>query len=287
MQYIADSYDQAFRDSFADYIALAPDFYVSGAVVTEVPSGGAVSYSVTAGTACYKGEFLRIEAHSQMRLASQVIYFELEEDAVDLFPVLNSDGSSDSVMIRRRLRLRVGPVYPTDHMALTAPRKEELDRLRLQGRIVVPGSILPYFGSMVDFSATGLGSGAMSGWAVCNGLNGTPDMRGLVAFGATNVPSSGAPTLYAGIGGATDPGERLGADAKPISPNNLPPHKHDIVFPSEQYPSALQPGSAQFSAGTSHPYQEFPTETAENATTHTPFDTRQAGFAVVWIMSIV
>lgn len=52
-----------------------------------------------------------------------------------------------------------------------------------------------------NFDLTGLGTSAQFlGWAVCNGLNGTPDLRGQFIVGAiNNVPNSGAPALAANV----------------------------------------------------------------------------------------
>lgn len=290
MAYIADSAQQAFRDAFADYLALAQDFFVSGCTITGTPSGTSTNYSITAGAACFQGEFLRVDPHSVIKTSSQVVYLEVYEDAVDLFPVLNADGSSDNVMIRRRLRLAVGPVYPTDHMAITAPRKEALDRLRLRGRIVLPGMIVPYFGPVDHFGATGLGLAGtpMDGWAVCNGLNGTPDLRGMALIGATQVPASGAPVPYSGVHPTpSSPGDKVGADRLLLESDQLPEHTHPITWPSAKYPAALMSGSAQFEAGSGHPYLDFPVETDANATAHDPVEVRQSSFALIYVMSIV
>ena len=34
LNYIADSADRAFRDAFSDYLAIAQDFYIAGAVIS-------------------------------------------------------------------------------------------------------------------------------------------------------------------------------------------------------------------------------------------------------------
>lgn len=62
---------------------------------------------------------------------------------------------------------------------------------------MLPFSPIPYYGSISNYPAAGDGfnsSGAGTGyWArvfMCNGQNGTPDLRGRVAVGATNTPSA-------------------------------------------------------------------------------------------------
>jgi hypothetical protein len=282
MVYMSESVDRAFRSAFADYLVSAQDFFIEGGVVTATPSGTSTVYSITAGHAFYKGELIYMDAHSITKLSSQVVYLELYEDAVDIAPVLNIDGNTDQVMIRRRIRLRVGSVYPVTYMSIDAPRKEAIDRLRLKGRIVLPGMIMPYYGTLSDFDGTGLGiaNQPMEGWAICNGINGTPDMRGMVAAGATNVPDSGAPSINPAVGWNTDVGSVSGNDKHQIDANELPPHTHD-------YDDSFVGGSGTHVAydnGMAHIHLAKTTES--NTTNHNHMDMRQATFSVVWIMSI-
>ena len=62
---------------------------------------------------------------------------------------------------------------------------------------MIPYSIIPYYGAISNYPSTGDsfdGTGAGLGyWArvfMCNGQNGTPDLRGRVPVGATNTPST-------------------------------------------------------------------------------------------------
>lgn len=288
MLYMADSVDQALRGVLADYLAISSDFFIEGAVITPTPVGASTQYAVTAGHLVYKGEVMPIDAHSIIKSASQVVYLQVQDDGVDGTPVLNLDGTSDFVMRRRHARLRVGAVYPDEYMAITAPRKEALDRQRLRGRMVPQGGILPYQGSLLHFDATGLGlnDSPMAGWAICNGLNGTPDLRGMVPVGATEVPATGAGALYTGVSGSIAPGARFGSDQVTLSPDQLPEHTHALDFPSEQYPAAAMAGSSQFQAGAGHPYVSFPTATAVNETAGEAVDVRQPSHGLVYVMSI-
>lgn len=289
IDFMNDGVDSAFRAVLSDYIQLNPDFFISGADISQTPSGTSTNVAITDGFLVYKGEVISVEAHSIVKLASQVVYIQLQDDGVDITPVPNLDGNADFVMRKRHARLRVGPVYPTEHMAITAPRKAQLDRLRLKGRIVIPGMILPYSGSLGEFDGTGLGiaNGPMDGWAVCNGLNGTPDLRGMTLLGATAVPDSGAPELYAGVEGETVPGAKVGADAIALTPNHLPEHKHPLGMPSNSYWSAGGGAVNVSNPGTGDSTQVFPTDTGDNTTLNTPLDMRQSSYGVVFIMSIV
>ncbi len=84
---------------------------------------------------------------------------------------------------------------------LTSQVTQILQSLGLVGGTVVYASYfpkkvaLPYFGDLSVFDNTGAGTGSFLGIYLCNGLNGTPDLRGRAVIGAVrNVP-----------GGALDP----------------------------------------------------------------------------------
>ena len=55
---------------------------------------------------------------------------------------------------------------------------------------MVPFSAQPYFGSLSPFDASGAGIGVWDRIFLCNGNNGTPDLRGRVAVGATDMPGA-------------------------------------------------------------------------------------------------
>ena len=53
---------------------------------------------------------------------------------------------------------------------------------------MVPYSAQPYFGPLTPFDASGAGIGVWDRIFLCNGSNGTPDLRGRVPVGATDMP---------------------------------------------------------------------------------------------------
>ena len=288
MLYMSDSVDQALRGVLADYLAISSDFFIEGAVITPTPVGASTQYAVTAGHLVYKGEVMPIDAHSIIKSATQVVYLQVQDDGVDGTPVLNLDGTSDFVMRRRHARLRVGAVYPDEYMAITAPRKEALDRQRLRGRMVPQGGILPYQGSLLHFDATGLGlnDSPMAGWAICNGLNGTPDLRGMVPVGATEVPSTGAGVLYSGVSGAIAPGARFGADQVTLSPDQLPEHTHGYKDRCVPFVGGGGTHNLPNAGGDFDVDADLDRTTNPNSTTADPVDVRQPSHGLVYVMSI-
>ncbi|KXX70796.1 hypothetical protein [Flammeovirga sp. SJP92] len=73
------------------------------------------------------------------------------------------------------------------------PVKRNSDAIAgLQG--LLPGMIVDYKGSLTNFTASGLGIGDFIGYALCNGQNNTPDLRGRVTIGMSdNAEADGNP----------------------------------------------------------------------------------------------
>jgi hypothetical protein len=59
------------------------------------------------------------------------------------------------------------------------------------------GAIMPYYGPLTNFETSGKGKAGtdMNWFDICNGFNGTPDLRGRFLVGAVNVPNVGAPDM--------------------------------------------------------------------------------------------
>jgi len=94
---------------------------------------------------------------------------------------------------------------------------------------MVPYSVVPYFGPLSNFSSTGVGIGNWDRIFLCNGFNGTPDVRGRVLVGVTAVPGGGAYPAQ------TDPAlgnpaytlnVPLGANGITLSLGQMPQHSH-------------------------------------------------------------
>lgn len=97
---------------------------------------------------------------------------------------------------------------------------------------MVPYSVLPYFGTLANFDGTGAGTGNWLKIYLCNGNNGTPDLRGRTLVGATtgmfggtlssavnfNIPGSGNPNYT--LGSVT------GANQITLDVTQIPSHTH-------------------------------------------------------------
>jgi len=108
---------------------------------------------------------------------------------------------------------------------------------------MVPYSIEGYWGSLSFFDATGAGIIGTE-WEkiyLCNGNNGTPDLRGRVPVGAISGVPGG--TLAAAVNPASDPtfnpnyalGDVQGANKVTLSSTQIPVHNHPITDPGHTH----------------------------------------------------
>ena len=97
---------------------------------------------------------------------------------------------------------------------------------------MVPFSVVPYFGSLSYFNSSGAGTGVWDKIYLCNGNNGTPDLRGRGLTGAINgVPGGGlSPAVDPSIPGSGNPNysifDNAGANQITLTSTQLPLHTH-------------------------------------------------------------
>jgi len=106
---------------------------------------------------------------------------------------------------------------------------------------MVPYTILPYYGSLSNFDTTGAGTGDWEKIYLCNGQNGTPDLRGRVIVGAiSGVPG---PSPSATVNPASDPtfnpnyalGTLAGSNSTTLNINQIPAHSHGVTDPEHHH----------------------------------------------------
>jgi len=96
---------------------------------------------------------------------------------------------------------------------------------------MVPYSVLPYFGPITFFDSSGAGTGDWNKIYLCNGNNGTPDLRGRALTGVINgVPG---PTLSPVVDPAISPAnpnyslyDVAGANQITLTSTQIPVHTH-------------------------------------------------------------
>jgi microcystin-dependent protein len=108
----------------------------------------------------------------------------------------------------------------------------------------IPSKVaLPYFGDMSNFDSTGKGLEArgFKNIFVCNGANGTPDLRGRAVIGAVrNIPGGSLdsdvnPALPANPNTDYSVGDKFGKSYITLTAANLPSHTHSLTDPGHSH----------------------------------------------------
>lgn len=95
---------------------------------------------------------------------------------------------------------------------------------RMSRDIMPVGSIIMWAGTLDNFDTSGLGKESMTGWALCNGANGTPNMRSRFPVGYDPEV-----TEYKVVGNTG------GVKEVTLGINNLPKHRHIATPGGGQY----------------------------------------------------
>lgn len=169
---------------------------------------------------------------------------------------------------------------------------------------------MAYTGPLTVFDGTGKGLSAF-GYDkvyVCNGNNGTPDMRGRAAIGAnTNISgpaldSDVDPSVAANAGYSIVPGTKKGNYTNTLSITNVPAHSHPVTDPGHTHSYVEthgwaytgSPNNSLTGNGDPNHSENFSYNTASSVTNITvgssggsqPHNNTQPSYGIVWIMYI-
>jgi microcystin-dependent protein len=162
---------------------------------------------------------------------------------------------------------------------------------------------LPYFGDLGKFDNAGKGieSQGFKNIYICNGQNGTPDLRGRAVVGAVkNIPggsldSSVDPTLPANAGTNYVIGDKFGKSFVNLTIPQLPAHTHSVTDPGHTHGYSTL-AVAGHPSGSANDQPRIPASgETESATTgisvnstggSQSHENRQPSTAAVWIMAI-
>lgn len=108
---------------------------------------------------------------------------------------------------------------------------------------MVPFSATPYFGSLGNFDGSGAGIGEWDRIFLCNGANGTPDLRGrVVVASTTGMPGGGGldPAVVPVLGEVPEwsLGTTSGAYRVTLESSQIPPHTHVSTVTSSLSPAS-------------------------------------------------
>jgi len=258
-----------------------PDsFILSGAVVVE--NGG--NLDIAEGFIALNGEVLKVDAHSIVNTGGNTFFWQLivtfDPAGLDQYQDLTSN---DTYEVRKAV-LTSELVPPASIFVFDVPTlsSTQLFDIINAGVFSTPvGGIIMYDGDLGDFENNGLGKSdtAVRKWAICNGLNGTPDMRGLFPVMATEVPNTGAGGLNPIVGTVYTPGDVAGEERHILTVDEMPVHNHNIDVRDSAGAVA-----GKISAGTNTTQTQSETADEGGGLSH---ENRPPHFAVVFMKRII
>jgi hypothetical protein len=147
-----------------------------------INSGNGIDYNISAGAVFYNGEIYLVDATIFSLAVNQVAVLSIvttyfNDPSAD--PVQFTDGNARTVHEIRKVVIGSGLSGSgiADFVNLKRSNKGKL----LKG---MPQAYMPPSGNLNDFDATGKGiSGDVVGWAICNGQNGTMNLKGRMIAG--------------------------------------------------------------------------------------------------------
>lgn len=188
------------------------NFIINGCEVTS-----AINNDFNSGFIYFNGEVFKVESGTAgpTPVGEQLFWNIVEttenpEDLSSPYQVTYQDSVDKDVHLVRNMTLQNG--VTGDFPAANAPRI--FHKLTAGGTMPV-GTITMWSGSVSTFDGTGKGFGELTGWALCNGNNSTPDLRGKFVVGYD--PGD---TDYDTIG------ETGGEKEHQLTEDELPEHSH-------------------------------------------------------------
>lgn len=130
------------------------------------------------------------------------------------------------------LEVETNYVLTTELDILIANYLANLPTNTLINQKMIPYVAYEYYGSLTNFDAQGTGTGDWIDVYLCNGLNGTPDRRGVVAVGAiASVPGGPLPSATNPASSPFNPNYAfaapiVGSNSVTLNTNQLPSHTH-------------------------------------------------------------
>lgn len=211
-----DFMQEAYKSSLAGIItslypnSLTEPIILNGCVVTKT----SIAYEITAGKIAYQGEVFEVLAKSIISTADAYFYLL---DVKTSVPYLT--GGSKPTYARRTFDLAITSTGTQVCLWNEIKRAEwvAFNQSHLSGDILLSNIISS------DFDNTGLGKefSRYEGFAICNGANGTIDMKGIFPVGQN--PTSGSDYNI---------GDTGGVESVTLSLGQMPKHDHNVTVPA-------------------------------------------------------
>lgn len=226
---------------------------LSGLTYTTSTLGSSTTYTFNAGYVALQGEVYVFPAQSIVlpTFSPPPLFLHVIETPISpSSPVPYADGTNKNVHFDRTAKVDGITAGGEIYFPMTGWNSIYLTDLA-HANVVQKGLVMEFYpdptypGGHEEnavFDNTGLGIGRMKGYAACNGLNGTPDLRGQFTFtpsaGTMFGASSAAGALIANVIAGININTRTGSINNTILTNNLPtapvtitmnPHHHSFT----------------------------------------------------------
>lgn len=228
LEHIQSAYQEALAQSIIAQIGSGYDSSKCYILNGLINSGTAPVYNITAGAVFFGGEVYLVDTVSGSLTGSNIVTGVIDTSffaAANADPVTFTDGVIRNVHQIRKVVLQPG---------LAGSGIADYNNFRVinPSTNIGVGEMKMYVGSTSDFDISGLGiAGNVRGWAICNGSNGTYDMRGKgpmgynsadANFDAVGTKTGGASTTTIGMANLPAQGVGFRDWYLPGSPGDLP-----------------------------------------------------------------
>jgi len=139
---------------------------------------------------------------------------------IDDLATIQSSSTNTTTVVENILKTKLNSC----NGGITATGTGSTFQVSFKGIIPIGGRLFGDFPSS-SFNATGEGLNELCGFALCNGLNGTPDLRDYVPAMASSF--QGVARTFTNI---TNIGDTKGENTQVIAANQIPNHTHDVTF---------------------------------------------------------
>ncbi|MET0391600.1 MAG: hypothetical protein ABW019_00610 [Chitinophagaceae bacterium] len=176
---------------------------------------------------------------------------------------LRNNTNASAFFIKSDGNAGIGTVNPTTKLEVAGRVKDQ------SGYITPQGGIMMYGGSEGNFDNSGKGKpdSPVAGWAICNGLNGTPDLRNRFIVGA-------------GPGSNYSIGSKGGEDFHTLTTAEMPRHTHRYGYECYDVVAAGQSGCWLRRNGINNGDETQPAGESK------PHENRPPYFAMLYIMKL-
>ncbi len=186
-------------------------------------------YACTEGYILYSDTIYKVDAFSGTATGSQVPVFNvvktpLVHEPHDLYEGYDKVGSftiTEEERLVPSFNASGTGLFDWDHIVKNPLARNTEAIFGLQG--LKPGMIVDFYGQLTNFDATGMGIGDMIGFALCNGQNNTPDLRGRVTVGLAD-PSTPNGNTEANLSEYFEIGNHGGERSVGLTTSQLPKH---------------------------------------------------------------